>query len=57
MIQNNHLNRCQSGFRPNNSCINQFISITHNIYCAFETNPSLEVQDIFLDLSKAFYKV
>ena len=39
MIQNNLLNSCQSGFRPNYSCINQLISITHNIYCAFDANP------------------
>ena len=31
MIQNNLLNSCQSGFRPNDSCINQLISITHTI--------------------------
>ena len=52
MIQNNLLNSCQSGFRPNDSCINQLISITHNIYRAFDANPSLEVRGVFLDLSK-----
>ena len=57
MIQNNLLNSFQSGFRPNDSCINQLISITHNIYRAFEANPSLEVRGVFLDLSKAFDKV
>ena len=57
MIQNNLLNSCQSSFRPNDSCINQFISITHNIYGAFDANPSLEVRGVFLDLSKAFDKV
>ena len=51
------LNNCQSGFRPNDSCINQLISITHNIYRAFDANPSLEVRGVFLDLSKAFDKV
>ena len=56
MIQNN-LNSCQSGFRPNDSCINQLISITHNIYRAFDANSSLEVRGVFLDLSKAFDKV
>ena len=53
----NLLNNCQSGFRPNDSCINQLISITHNIYRAFDANPSLEVRGVFLDLSKAFDKV
>ena len=53
----NLLNINQSGFRANDSCINQLISITHEIYCAFNCNPSLEVRGIFLDLSKAFDKV
>ena len=57
MIQNNLMNSCQSGFRPNDSCINQLISVTHNIYRSFDANPSLEVQGVFLDLSKAFDKV
>ena len=56
MIQNNLSNSCQSGFRSND-CANQLISITHNIYCAFDANPSLEVRGIFLDLSKVFDKV
>ena len=57
MIHNKLLNSFQSGFRPNDSCINQLISITHNIYRAFDANPSLEVRGVFLDLSKAFDKV
>ena len=57
MIRNELLNSCQSGFWPNDSCINQLISITHNIYRAFDANPSLEVRGVFLDLSKAFDKV
>ena len=56
MIHKKLLNSCQSGFRPNDSC-NQPISITHNIYCASDANLSLEVQGVFLDLSKAFDKV
>ena len=55
MIQN-ILNSCQSGFMPNDSCVNQPISITHNIYRGFDTNTSLEERDVFLDLSKAFDK-
>ena len=43
MIQKNLLNSFQSGFRPNDSCVNQLISITHSIYRAFDANPSLEV--------------
>ena len=50
-------NPCQSGFKKNDSCINQLLSITHEIYSAFNCNPSLEVRAVFLDLSKAFDKV
>ena len=38
----------QSGFRANDSCINQLISITHEIYRAFNCNPSLEVRDSWI---------
>ena len=51
------INICHIVFRPNDSCINQLISITHDIYCAFDANPSLEVRGVFLDLSKALDKV
>ena len=51
------LNPCQSGFKKNDSCINQLVSITHEIYSAFDCNPSLEVRGVFLDLSKAFDEV
>ena len=54
MIQSNLLNSCQSGFWPNDSCVNQLISITHNIYRAFVPSPSVEVRDVFTNLSKAF---
>ena len=47
----------QSGFRANDSCINQLTSITYEIYLAFNCSPSLEVRGIFLDLFKAFDKV
>ena len=51
------LNPCQSGFKKNGSCINQLVSITYEIYSAFDCNPSLEVRGDFLDLSKACDKV
>ena len=57
MIQINLLNSCQSGLKPNDSCVNQLISITHNVYCAFDANPSLELWGIFLKLSREFDKV
>ena len=54
---NNLLNSNQSGFRPGDSCVNQLISITYDIYKAFDANPPLEVRGVFLDMSKAFDKV
>ena len=51
------LNPYQSGFKKNDSCINQLVSITHEIYSAFDWNSSLQVRGVFLDLSKAFGKV
>ena len=44
----------QSGFRPGDSCVHQLISIVHKVCNAFDANPSLEVRDVFLDISKAF---
>ena len=44
----------QSGFRPNDSCVHQLISIVHDNYNTFDTNPILEVRGVFLDISKAF---
>ena len=35
----------------NNSYTHQLIAIAHNIFAAFDANPSLEVCSIFLDLS------
>ena len=45
--QNCQLNANQSGFRPGESCIHYLIAITHNIFTAFDANPSLEVCCIF----------
>ena len=57
LSKENLLNPNQSGFRPSDSCINQLITITHEIFEAFDCNPSLEVRSVFLDISKAFDKV
>ena len=48
---------CQSGFLPGDSCTSQLLSITHEIYKAFDCNPSVDVRGTFLDISKAFDKV
>ena len=45
----------QSGFKPGDSCANQLLSITHDIYQSFDDN--LEVRAVFLDISKAFDQV
>ena len=51
------LNPNQSGFRPSDSCINQLLAITHEIFEAFDCNLPLEVRSAFLNISKAFDKV
>ena len=45
----------QSGFKPNDSCINQLIAITHDIFKGFDDG--LEIIGAFVDISKAFNKV
>ena len=45
----------QSRFRPGNSCVNQLLAITHEIYKPFYER--FEVRGVFLDISKAFDKV
>ena len=54
-IENNLISKNQSGFRPGDSCINQLLSVTHEIYQSFDDN--LEARAIFSDISKAFDKV
>ena len=51
------LNPNQSGFRSSDSCVNQLLVITYEIFEAFDRNPPLEVKSFFLDISKAFDKV
>ena len=53
--KNNLISDNQSGFTPGDSCVNQLLSITHEIYQSFDDN--LEVRAAFLDISKAFDKV
>ena len=57
MEKNNLLSVNQSGFRAGDSCTNQLLSITHDIFHSFDANPSLEVRGVFLDMSKAFDRV
>ena len=55
--ENKLLSPNQSGFRPNDSCKNQLLSIVHSIYTDFDQSPSLEGRGNFLDNPKAFDKV
>ena len=55
LIENVLISQNQSGFKPGDSCINQLLSINHEIYKSFDDG--WEVRGIFLDLSKAFDKV
>ena len=55
LLENNLLTPNQSGFRPGDSTINQLLSITTEIYNAFENRQ--ETRAAFLDISKAFDKV
>ena len=53
--KNNLISDNQSGFKLGDSCLNQLLSITHEIYQSFDDN--LEVRAVFLDISKALDKV
>ena len=55
LTENNLISPNQSGFRPGDSCVNQLLAITHEIYKSFDEG--LEVRGVFLDISKAFDKV
>ena len=42
---------------PSDSWIFQLLSIVHEINSSLDCNPTIDVRDIFLDISKAFDKV
>ena len=52
---NKLISKNKSGFQPGDSCINQLLSITHEIFTSFDNR--LKVRSVFLDISKAFDKV
>ena len=54
-IQNDLICPNQSGFKPVDSCRNQLVSSTHEIYQSFEDG--FEIKGVFVDISKAFDKV
>ena len=53
--ENNLISLNQSGFKPADSCVNQLLSITHQIFKSLDNGH--EVRSVFLDMSKAFDKV
>ena len=53
--ENSLISQNQSGFKPGDSCTNQLLSISHQIYKSFEGGH--EVRSVFLDMSRAFDKV
>ena len=55
LLDNNLISPKQSGFRPGDFCINQLLSITHDVFISFDND--FEVRGVFLDISKAFDKV
>ena len=54
-IENDLISQHQSSFKPGYSCINQLLSITHEIYQSFDED--FDVRSVFLDISKAFDNV
>ena len=55
LIDNNLISQSQSDFKRGDSCINQLISITHDILNSLDQG--IEVRGVFLDIAKAFDKV
>ena len=53
--KNNLLSPNQSGFRTRDSCINQLLPITHDIYHSLDEG--FETKVIFLDILKDFGKI
>ena len=53
--ENELISHNQSGFKPGDSCINQLLCITHDIFQSLADG--LETRGVFLDISKAFNKV
>ena len=54
-IENELISSNQSDFKLGGSCVNQLVSIKHEIYKSFDGGH--EVSGVFLDISKAFDKV
>ena len=55
LIGSNLISSHQLGFKGGDSCINQLLSITHEIYKSF--GEGFEVHKVFLEISKALDRV
>ena len=55
LIENDLIFQHQASFKPGDSCINQLLSISHEIYQSFDEG--FDASSVFLDISKAFHKV
>ena len=54
-VENKLISSSQCDFKPGDYCINQLLSITHEIYSSFDE--CLEIRSVLLDISRAFDKV
>ena len=54
VIDNDLISPNQYSIKPADSCVNQLLSIAHDIY---KLDCGYEVRGVFLDISKAFDKV
>ena len=54
-IEKKFISSSQSCFKPYNSCINQLLSISHEVYSSFDEG--LETRSISRDIAKAFDRV
>ena len=55
LTDNDLISQYQSDFKPGDSCTNQILPITHDIYKSFDDG--LEIRVVFLGISNAFVKV
>ena len=54
-LENRIITQKQSGLKPDSSCINQLLSIIHQIHKSFDDR--FEARSVFLDVTKAFLEV
>ena len=57
LVSNNLITNNQSGFRPQDSTVNQLINLINDIHKSFDNRKSLETRTVFIGISKAFDKV